>query len=316
MKIPKTLLAGTILLLQACTQPVEKNSKDPDSRASTSDLSIKSIQIALKPNKDVQGQREDEKLLGEELTNRLGIPVKITTPASKAIIEAGLANKTIDLGYVSSGDAISFADNDVAEVLVAGQHESIDVDGNPYKGAYYYSVWLSLKDKPYAQISDLKNKTVAFASRTSTSGLLVPSWDLIKRGLVKEGGSLTDFFGEGNVFYGTGYVSAVEQVLEGKAEAAAVSYYVLEKDKHLNQEQRNKLKVIQRQGPVASHTFCVRKTLPKAAREALKDALLTMVVEKPELCKSLFGGTLVEVDPVEHLKPPREAKAMVATLKD
>ena len=215
MKIPKTLLAGTILLLQACTQPVEKNSKDPESRARTSDLSLKSIQIALKPNKDVQGQREDEKLLGEELTKRLGIPVKITTPSSKAIIEAGLANKTIDLGYVSSGDAISFADNDVAEVLVAGQHESIDIDGNPYKGAYYYSVWLSLKDKPYAQISDLKNKPVAFASRTSTSGLLVPSWDLIKRGLVEEGGSLTDFFGEGNVFYGTGYVSAVEQVLEG-----------------------------------------------------------------------------------------------------
>ena len=94
------------------------------------------------------------KNFGEELTRRLNT-VKITTPASKAIIEAGLANKTIDLGYVSS-DAISFADNDVAEVLAAGQHESIDVDGNPYKGAYYYSVWLSLKDKPYAQISDLK----------------------------------------------------------------------------------------------------------------------------------------------------------------
>ena len=316
MKILKNLLVATVLVLQACTQPVENGAKAPDSQASTADLSLRSIQIALKPNKDVQGQREDEKLLSDELTTRLGIPVTITTPSSKAIIEAGLANKTIDLGYVSSGDAISFADNDVAEVLVAGQHESVDADGESYKGAYYYSVWLSLKDKPYTQISDLKNKPVAFASRTSTSGLLVPSWDLIKRGLVKEGGSLKDFFGENNVFYGTGYVSAVEQVLEGKAEAAAVSYYVYEKDKHLSQEQRNKLKVVQRQGPVASHTFCVRKTLPNAARTALKDAMLTMVEEKPQLCNRLFGGTLVEVDPVAHLKPPREAKALVATLVD
>ena len=84
-----------------------------------------------------------------------------------------------------------------------------------------------------------------------------------QKGLIPEGGSLKNFFGENNIFYGNGYVTAVEQVLEGKAEAAAVSYYVYEKDKHLTIEQRKKLKIIQRQGPVASHTFCARMSLPK-----------------------------------------------------
>ena len=103
MNIKLLLLLGMVALFQGCSQP-------------------KGYNIALKPNKNIQGQREDEKLLGEELTKRLGIPVKIITPANKTIIEAGLANKTLDIGYVSSKDAISFADNDVAEVLVAGQH--------------------------------------------------------------------------------------------------------------------------------------------------------------------------------------------------
>lgn len=315
MKARPILLACAVLL-QGCTQPTDDGTKPQDREGGKPAFSVKEFRIALKPNKNVQGQREDEVILGKELTERLGIPVTITTPSSKAIIEAGLANKTIDLGYVSSGDAISFADNDVAEVLVAGQHEGTDTEGKAYQGAYYYSVWLSLKEKPYASIADLKGKPVAFASRTSTSGFLVPCWDLIKKKLVAEGGSLEGYFGEGNTFYGTGYVSAVEQVLEGKAEAAAVSYYVYEKDKHLDQEQRDKLKVVQRQGPVASHTFCVRKSLPAADRDALKNALLSMVEDKPELCQGLFGGTLVGVDPVAHLKPPREAKAMVATLKD
>ena len=116
-----------------------------------------------------------------------------------------------------------------AEILVAGQHQSFTPEVQPYTGAYYYSVWLSLMDRPYKDISDLKGKSVAFSSRTSTSGYLIPSWDLIKKGLVPEGGSLKSFFGEDNIFYGTGYVTAVEQFLEGKAEAAAVSYYVYEK---------------------------------------------------------------------------------------
>ena len=308
--ILKSFLSLLVLLtFQSCT----KSSQDVDNNSS---LSVNSVNIALKPNKNIQAQREDENTLGEALSKRIGIPVKISTPTNKSIIEAGLANKTIDIGYVSSSDAISFADNEVAEVLLAGQHKSVDTEGTAYQGAYYYSVWLSLKDRPYKNISDLKGKPIAFSSRTSTSGYLVPCWDLIKKGLIQEGGSIEEFFGKGNVFYGSGYVSAVEQVLTGKAEAAAVSYYVFEKDKHLTLDQRSKLKVIQRQGPVASHTFCVRQSLPSKDRELIKDALLKIVEDEPALSQSLFGGTLVRVDPIEHLKAPREAKNKVSSLKD
>lgn len=307
MKPPFFLSLLVFFLFQACTN----SSQDENSSSS-----IDSVNIALKPNKNIQAQREDENTLGEALSKRIGLSVKISTPTNKSIIEAGLANKTIDIGYVSSSDAISFADNEVAEILLAGQHEGLDPDGVTYKGAYYYSVWLTLKDRPYKSISELKGKPIAFASRTSTSGYLVPCWDLMKRGLINEGGSIEDFFGKGNVFYGSGYVSAVEQVLNGKAEAAAVSYYVFDKDKHLTSDQRAKLKVIQRQGPVASHTFCVRTSLPPKDRELIKESLLKIVEEEPDLCQSLFGGMLVSVDPVKHLEAPREAKKKVLSLKD
>ena len=312
MKVLYPLLTIFLYFSFSCSESHKEN-LDLDHNNS---FSVKTINIALKPNKNVQAQREDEKKLGDAISVRVGIPVKITTPSSKSIIEAGLANKTIDVGYVSSSDAISFADNEVAEILVAGQHQSFTPEGQPYTGAYYYSVWLSLMDRPYKDISDLKGKSVAFSSRTSTSGYLIPSWDLIKKGLVPEGGSLKSFFGEDNIFYGTGYVSAVEQVLEGKAEAAAVSYYVYEKDKHLTLEQRNKLKIIQRQGPVASHTFCVRSSLPQKDQDLLKKTLISISQEEPDLSQSLFGGTLIGVDPVEHLKAPREAKSMVSTLEN
>ena len=313
MKVLIIVISLAFLFLQSCSNAPEGRNESNDENAS---LSIRSLNIALKPNKNIQAQREDEKSLGQALEKVIGIPVNISTPNNKTIIEAGLANKTIDVGYVSSSDAISFADNEVAEVLVAGQHESVDAQGNKYKGPYYFSVWLTLKDRPYKSIADLKGKKIAFSSRTSTSGYLIPCWDLIKKGIIPEGGSLKDFFGENNIFFGTGYVSAVEQVLEGKAEAAAVSYYVYEKDKHLERVQREKLKVIQRQGPVASHTFCARMSLNSSDRNIIKDALIQIVEDEPELSQSLFGGTLTSVNASEHLKAPRNAKLKVSTLKD
>ena len=312
MKTSSTLISTIIFLLQSCS---DRNKDEVNlSYDNNSSLSVETLNIALKPNKDVQGQRNDEKILGDALSEIIGIPVNITTPNNKSIIEAGLANKTIDIGYVSSSDAISFTDNEVGEVLLAGLHKSTDPDGKEYEGPFYYSVWLSLKDRPYQSVADLRGKKIAFSSRTSTSGFLVPCWDLITKKLILEGDSLQDFFGENNIFFGNGYVTAVEQVLEEKAEAAAVSYYVFEKDKHLTIEQRKRLKVVQRQGPVASHTFCARMSLPKSDREIIKNALLEIVEEKPRLSQSLFGGTLTSVDPIEHLIAPREAKSKVSKI--
>ena len=75
------------------------------------------------------------------------------------------------------------------------------------------------------------------------------------------------------MFYGTGYVSAVERVLNGQAEAAAVSYYVLDKDKHLTAEQRAKLKKVAEQGPVPTHVIAIRSNISPSDQETLRKAL-------------------------------------------
>jgi phosphonate transport system substrate-binding protein len=153
----------------------------------------------------------------------------------------------------------------------------------------------------------LKGKPVAFASKTSTSGYLIPVYDLKRKGLLDKPDPEA-FFGAGNLFYGTGYVSAVERVLNGQAEAAAVSYYVLDKDKHLTVEQRAKLKKVAEQGPVPTHVIAVRSSIPEAERETLRKALETMN-ESPnvELRDKLFTSKLGPVNSDEHLRSIREA---------
>lgn len=261
-------------------------------------LSLAKVVIALKPDKDPDQMMEERKTLADFLTKQLGKPVEVIVPLSSSVIIEGFANGTIDLGYLSATDMVAAQKRNVADILLAGE-----IDGrNSYR-----SYWLSLKEKPYDDVEDLKGKPIAFASKTSTSGFLIPMWELKQEGLITSPDPEA-YFGKGNVFYGTGYVSAVERVLNGQAEAAAVSYYVLDKDKHLTAEQRAKLKKVAEQGPVPTHIIAVRSTISEADRNALRKAVESMNQgPNTELRDKVFTSKLVEVNPEEHLRSIREA---------
>jgi ABC-type phosphate/phosphonate transport system substrate-binding protein len=108
----------------------------------------------------------------------------------------------------------------------------------------------------------------------------------------------------------------VEKVLSGEVEAAAVSDYVFKGDnKYLSDAQKSRLRIIQEQGPVPSHTICARASLSKNDRRILREALLEMNVENPTLRDQVFNGELREVNQDEHLKVTREAIAVQKTLK-
>jgi phosphonate transport system substrate-binding protein len=262
------------------------------------EIGLQKVVVALKPDKDPEQMLKERKTLSDFLSKKLGKPVEVIVPLSSSVIIEGFANGTVDLGYLSATDMIVAQKKNAAQILLAGE-----IDGHNW----YQSYWLALKEKPYNKVEDLKGKPVAFASKTSTSGYLIPIYDLKRKGLLTKP-EPEAFFGAGNLFYGTGYVSAVERVLNGEAEAAAVSYYVLDKDKHLTVEQRAKLKKVAEQGPVPTHVIAVRSSISEADRETLRKALETMnEKENVELRDKLFTSKLVPVNAEEHLRSIREA---------
>lgn len=286
MKSRITFFASFILGLSFFIQPVD------------ADLSLKKVVIALKPDKNPEQMLQERKTLSDFLSKKMGRPVEVIVPLSSSVIIEGFANGTIDLGYLSATDMVIAQKKNVAQILLAGE-----IDGRNF----YQSYWVALKEKPYNKIEDLRGKPVAFASKTSTSGYLIPVYDLKKKGLLTNPDP-EEFFGKGNLFYGTGYVSAIERVLNGQAEAAAVSYYVLDKDKHLTADQRAKLKKVTKQGPVPTHVIAVRSSISETDRQALRQGLETMnEKENAGLRDKVFTSKLVEVDSEEHVQAIREA---------
>lgn len=249
--------------------------------------------VALKPDKDPEAMLEERRSSAALLSAALGKPVEVLVPLSGAVINEGLANGTLDVAFVSATDLVNVRRSGAGSLLLA-----VEIGGK----TTYESYWVSLREKSYQSVEDLKGRPIAFASRTSTSGFVVPLYDLHQRGLVSARGRPEEFFGAGNVFYGTGYVSAIERVLRGEAEAAAVSYYVLDEDKHLTSEQRRRLRKVCSQGPVPTHVLAVSHRVSESDRQILKRALLRF--NEPAgtaLRDRLFVSRLVEVDEEAHL---------------
>lgn len=248
------------------------------------------VVVALKPDKDPDKMFAERASLAEALGKSLGRPVQVIVPLSSAVILEGLANGSIDLGYLSATDMVNARKSKAGEMLLVGE-----INGQ----RHYQSFWLCLGDKPYASVNDLRGKPIAFASRTSTSGYLIPLLDLKSRGLIAA--KPEEFFGE--VWFGTGYMSGVERVLAGEAEAAAVSDYVFEKDKHLTPDQKARLKVMAKQGPVPTHVLAVSSRLAPGVRQQLRKAVLDFSETNTALRDAVFTSKLVEADAETHLAP-------------
>jgi phosphonate transport system substrate-binding protein len=272
----------------------------PQLRAASPET-LSKVVVALKPDKDPDAMIAEREQLSKYLSKALGKPVEVIVPLSAAVILEGLSNGTIDLAYLSATDMLNAINEKTASILLAGE-----IDGK----TSYKSYWVTLKEKPYQSIADLKGKPIAFSNKTSTSGYVIPLWDLRQKNLVSDSGKAEEFFGAGNVWFGSGYVSAVERVLNGDAEAAAVSYYVLDKDKHLTAEQRQKLRRLAEQGPVPTHVIAIRSGISDAERIALRHALLAMDKEDSDLRDRVFTSRLVEVDAGAHLGSLKESIAL------
>jgi phosphonate transport system substrate-binding protein len=269
------------------------------------ELSLQKLIIALKANKNPEEMLAEKHDLEKYLSAKLNRQVEVIIPTDSATVVESFRNGTLDLGYLSSTDAARNLNQNTASILLVHLK-----NGKPH----YNSIWLSLKNKPYKSISELKGKPVAFASRSSTSGFLIPTWDLAKKGFVGPEKSLTDFFSQ--TVYGSGYVSAVEKVLSGEVEAAAVSDYVFKGDnKYLSDEQKEKLKIVQEQGPVPAHTLCIRTSISQNDRDFLEKVFLSMNDDNPKLRDRIFNGQLIDVNEDEHLRVTREALEVQQTIR-
>lgn len=307
------LLLISLLALTACEQkpPQEAGGNNANSPGAVTpdpnappkiaeevkpEVKIEKLVFAFQPQENPEALAPNAEKLAEYLTKQTGIKAEVFLPTSYAAVVEALRSKNADVAYFSGLPYLVAHQNAGVELLVVEQRS-----GNPF----YYSQWYVMADSPIKTTADLKGKSIAFTSPTSTSGYLFPLAKIVDDGHLKAGQDPKEFFGQ--VVFAGGYEQALKALVNGTVEAAAASDYAF--TKYLSVEEQAKLRVLVKQGPVPTHGVAIRSDLPEDVRAKVKAALLSLNdPANKELLKSVYGAEgFVERGHDEHVEALKKA---------
>ena len=294
------LSAVLMLTLAGCgeTQPPAGG---PQADAAEADLDR--LVFVLQKQKDPKALRADAERMEAALTQRLDVPVEVVVPGSYSASVQALVSGQADVAYVSSLPFLLARRDGDARLILAERR----TDAQGRARTEYDSLIVVREDSELETIEDLKanadDVTFCFTSPTSTSGFVFAMLRLVREGVLEAGQDPETVFEE--VQYGGGYTQALRQVVDGRADACAVSFYTLEgprADVYLPADQREQLRVLARTPGVPTHIVCVRGGLSEAQATRVKEALLAVSEQSPELLSDVYGtADFVEVDEDEHV---------------
>lgn len=252
------------------------------------------VVIAIQPSDNPAAIQAKAGELEAFLEARSGLDVQALVPLTYTGAVESLRFGHADAAMMSAWPSRLAHDVAGAEVVLAEQREVI-VDGRPAVAPYYFSYYVVRADSAYQDLGELRGKTVAYPSLTSTSGYVYPVARLVDLGLIARADGARaaepeEFFG--SVRFAGGYAQAWEALKNGQADVAVIAGDV---NANLFGEVMAGTRVLETQGPVPSHAVVYAKDFVGSERAAkLTSAFLELKGEHKDLMRKLVSGIFVE----------------------
>ncbi len=203
--------------------------------------------------------------LGAYLEKTLGMKVKFTPVTDYAATVEGLAGKHLDLVWLG-GFTFVQARRKTGNALPLVQRE---------EDAAFHSKIIAGADKKIESLADLKGKTFAFGSVSSTSGHLMPRYFMLKEGLDPD----KDL---ARVAFSGAHDVTAKWVEAGKVDAGALNESVWQKLLDEKKVDPAKVKVVYTTPAYFDYNWTVRGDLDPKLIERIKQAFLALNPANPE----------------------------------
>jgi phosphonate transport system substrate-binding protein len=203
--------------------------------------------------------------LGDYLAKETGLAVQFIPVTDYAAVVEGLATNKIDMAWLGGFTFVQ------ARQRTQGGAVPIVQRAEDEK---FTSKFIVPIDSDAKTLADLKGKTFAFGSASSTSGSLMPRFFLQQDGIVPE----RDFK---TVAYSGAHDATVAFVAAGRAGAGVLNASVWDKLVEAGNPNAAKVRVLATTPPYYDYNWTVRPGLDAAVTKKLTDAFLKLDAAKP-----------------------------------
>lgn len=218
------------------------------------------LTIGLIPEMNVFEQMDRFRPLAEYLSERIGMPVKLTMLSRYGNIVERIENKDVDAAFLGSfTGALASAQLGMIPIV-----RPINLDGS----STYWGYLFVRKDSGIEEVEQMRGRRLALVERATTAGFVFPVAYFKQQGVDVDG----EFFSDVQ-FWGS-HDACIQAVLEGRADIGAAKNTVWE---HLGQEDRrieDDLEILAMSPKVPSNGLLVSPDVNAEIRERIKTVLL------------------------------------------
>ncbi|ARU89315.1 putative selenate ABC transporter substrate-binding protein [Pseudomonas sp. M30-35] len=239
------------------------------------------------------------KPLGEYLEQKLGMKVEFVPVADYAAVVESLASDRLDMAWLGGFTFVQTRLKTGNAVPLVQREQD----------AQFTSKFISA-DPAVKSIKDLKGKTFAFGSVSSTSGSLMPRYFMLQDGIKPE-----EFFSR--IAYSGAHDATAAWVQAGKADGGVLNASVWDKLVASGKVDTSKVKVIATTPTYFDYNWTVRGTLDPALQAKIKAAFLELdpaVPEQKAILDLQAASRFIETKP-ENYEGIEEAARAAGLLK-
>src|SRR5687767_8414733 len=213
--------------------------------------------------------------VADALGRRLGVPIEVMPGTSYAELADCDVAFVCGLAYVEMAESQPLVEPIAAPILTGARYQNRPI---------YFSDVIVRRDCPGRSFGDLRGCRWAYNEVHSQSGYGITRHELVRRG------ATAGFFGQ--VIEAGWHDRAIDMVLSGQADAAAVDSHVLTLAMQQQPELAQRLRVIDSLGPSTIQPVVAARRLSPALKTRLRRCLIALA-DDPEV-KTLFVRALVD----------------------
>ncbi|HZK10313.1 MAG TPA: phosphate/phosphite/phosphonate ABC transporter substrate-binding protein [Clostridia bacterium] len=282
------MIALLVFTLAACTDEASETESAQEETAETQEeeeevveeaLVIETLKVQITPSKDAARLDAQRKPLQDMLEEKLAMPVEVSIGTDYSATIEAMRSGQIHVGFLAPTQYVLAHGQDAADVILKSLRYDVDDNGDKLEDAplvdNFRSQLVAATDSPINSVQDLKGKTIAVASFTSTSGFVWPANLLADSGLDPQAD--VEWVNVG------GHDLAIQAVYNGETDAAFTfkdARFVL-KEEH--PDVYDKVRFVLDTEGIPNDTISVIPQMDQELRDRIADAFLSIVDEEEGL---------------------------------